>query len=177
MYTIQDKIACYDKHQNIKLAATELGMKWQTLYYQLKKAGHKITGNKAKYGSDKDKLASRGEQEFLNLVPYAKDMNQTKYQANYDFEVKGLKVDVKASTLRQIGKNQNRFCFSIKRQEMFADFVVCFCYNDGELESCLLLPQEAIKYTKTISLTKNGKWADYQITPQEIKAFFDEWDI
>lgn len=177
MYSIQEKIACYDKHQNIKNAALELGLKWQTLYYQLKKAGHKIIGNKAKYGSDKDKLASRAEQEFLNLIPYAKDMNQEKFQAHYDFEVKGLKVDVKASTLKKISQNQQRYVFSIKRQEMLADFVVCFCYEDGELDDCLLLPKEAIKYTKTISFTKGGKWAEYQITPQEIKAFFDEWDI
>lgn len=177
MHNIQEKIACYDRHQNIKLAATELGMKWQTLYYQLKKAGHKIIGNKAKYGSDKDKLASRAEQDFLSLIPYAKDMNQEKFQAHYDFEVKGLKVDVKASTLRKISKNQSRFCFSIKRQEMLADFVVCFCYNNGEPDCCLLLPSEAIKYTQTISFTKNGKWAEYQITPQELKEFFDEWDI
>ncbi|CAL9963606.1 hypothetical protein VPHF99_0085 [Vibrio phage F99] len=36
----------YDKHKNLKIAAEELGMVWQTLYWNLNKVRHPVTGDK-----------------------------------------------------------------------------------------------------------------------------------
>ena len=36
----------YDKHKNLKLAASEIGLKWQTLYSRLKNQGVNIIGDK-----------------------------------------------------------------------------------------------------------------------------------
>lgn len=51
----------YEKHKNLKLAAEELGIKWQYLYVILRKEGVAVCGDKSRYGSDKDRLA-----EFFN---------------------------------------------------------------------------------------------------------------
>ena len=56
----------YEKHKNLKLAANELGVKWQTLYVQLRNRGVPITGDKSRYGSDKDRLAARAELKTRN---------------------------------------------------------------------------------------------------------------
>ena len=49
----------YSRHMNLKLAAHELGMKRQTLYYRLKRAGVPVVGDKLRHGSDRDRLAAR----------------------------------------------------------------------------------------------------------------------
>lgn len=36
----------YDKYKNLKLAAEELGIKWQLLYTYLRSANHPVTGDK-----------------------------------------------------------------------------------------------------------------------------------
>lgn len=48
----------YDKHKNLKLAANEIGLKWQTLYCMLKNQGINIIGDKLRYGSDRDKMGT-----------------------------------------------------------------------------------------------------------------------
>lgn len=40
--TIQEMKSAYDKHKNLKLAADDIGMKWQTLYWYLKRENHPI---------------------------------------------------------------------------------------------------------------------------------------
>lgn len=175
---IEQMKSVYDKHLHLKNAADELGMKWQTLYWYLQKAGHPVTGNKARYGSKTDKLASRAEVDFKRLVPNAKDMNEAKYQSKYDFEIYGLKVDVKASTLKEYCKNKSlcRYSFNVKKQEMLADFIVAFGYNKGELEKCYLFPKEHIRFMTTISISNGkSKWQDFEVAPKELKPFFDNY--
>lgn len=38
------------------------------------------------------------ENVFKSTVPFAKDLNEDKFQSPVDFDVKGYKVDVKCST-------------------------------------------------------------------------------
>ena len=71
-----DIAAAYNKHKNLKLAADELGVKWQTLYVQLRKLNIPVTGDKLKYGSNRDRLAARAEIEFQRLVPFAINQNK-----------------------------------------------------------------------------------------------------
>ena len=105
-------------------------------------------------------------------------MNEVKYQSKYDFEIYGMKVDVKASTLKGHCKNQDlrRYSFSVKKQEMLADFIVAFGYNNGELEKCYLFPKEHIRFMTTISISNGkSKWQDFEIAPEELKPFFDNY--
>ena len=37
---MEEEIRVYEKHKNLKIAANELGVKWQSLYIRLKKAGN-----------------------------------------------------------------------------------------------------------------------------------------
>ncbi|AUR94316.1 hypothetical protein NVP1193O_185 [Vibrio phage 1.193.O._10N.286.52.C6] len=90
----------YDKHKNLKLAAEELGMVWQTLYYNLNKVGHPVTGDKERYGSPTDKMTKAMEDKFKLLVPHAEDYNKDKFQALIDFKVGAYLWTLKAPQRR-----------------------------------------------------------------------------
>ena len=185
--TIEDMKKCYDKHKNLKLAAKDIGMAWQTLYWNLNKEGHPVTGDKDRYGSLTDKLAKTTEDLFKYTIPFAEDFNEGKFQAKVDFNVKGLLVDVKSSTKKDGYKNNPkknssfRWAFSSKVQEDSADFLVCYCYsgydadNFGEVEKILLIPKEFFKNKQSISVScLKSKWYDFEVTEKELKDFFLE---
>ena len=177
----------YDKYQNLKLAAKELGIAWQNLYVYLREVNHPVTGNKEKYGAPTDKLARYTEKKFKTLVPYAEDHNTEKFQAKMDFTVKGLKVDVKASTKKDGYKNNPRknasfrwaFCVKVQ-EECQADFLVCYCFegfdadNYEGVERILLIPQEFFNNMQSISVScRKSKWFDFEVTEDGLKDFFD----
>jgi hypothetical protein len=174
------QIQAYEKHKNLKIAANELGMKWQTLYVHLKKNNIPVTGDKLRYGSDTDRLAARAELLFQKLVPYAEDQNALKFQSKIDFVVgvDGVKVDIKAATLKQGCKayTAKRWSFSVKKQELIADYIVCFAFYDLDGHKTFLLPSELIRNYQTISISENGKskWNQYEITDDDLLIFFNE---
>jgi hypothetical protein len=162
---------------NLKLAAAELGVQWQTLYVQLKRAGVAVIGDKLRYGSDRDRLGAVGEQEFLRLVPDAKNMNAVEFQSKYDFEVYGHKVDVKASMPRQLNRRfaALSWAFSFKKQSLICDFICCFCMReDRTIDRVLLVPKEFFAGLQTVSVSCAGqsKWLDYEIPQDELAKFF-----
>lgn len=167
----------YRKHLNLKLAVEELGIKWQTLYVRLRNQGIPVTGDKQRYGSDKDRLAARAELEFKKLVPFASDQNQVKFQSKFDYLVGVEKVDIKAATLKKGSKKleAKRWSFSVKKQEFCADFIVCFAFNENSYR-VFLIPGELIRNYKTISISENGnsKWLQYEVSPDEIGEFFTD---
>ena len=176
MTNLPDFVNAYRKHKNLKIAANELGIKWQDLYIKLCAFGEPVNGDKARYGSDSDKFAAKGEALFKSLVPSALDMNRNKFQSKYDFEVSGLKIDVKCSTKRlpSINSKQKRWAFSVKKQRLIADLVVCFGYDDDgrTVETCLAIPGDICRNHGTISLScRGGKWADYAINTEELNNF------
>lgn len=175
---MQPEILAYRKHMNLKLAAAELGMAWQTLYVRLRRIGEPVVGDKLRHGSCRDKLAAKAEQEFHALVPFALSTNAKKFQAKYDFDVCGFKVDVKAARKKQ--KHQKftalSWSFSFKKQSLVCDFICCFCIgDDGETEKVLLVPSEFFRGIQTVAVSCAGgsKWLDYEVNPQELKTFFE----
>lgn len=173
------EVLAYRKHMNLKLAASELGIAWQTLYVRLKKLGEPVVGDKLRYGNDRDKLAAKAEVLFKALVPYAVDHNRLQFQAKYDFDVAGFKVDVKASKPRQLHKKFSAlsWAFSFKRQALVCDFIVCFCMDeDGAAEHILLVPSEFFRGLQTVSVSRDGgsKWLQYKISSEELAPFFAE---
>lgn len=168
----------YEKHKNLKLSADELGMKWQNLYYHLRKNGIDVVGDKSKYGSDSDKLAAKAELNFLRIVPFANYNNKQKFQSKVDFNINGLNIDIKSSELHFSSKkfSSKRWAFSLKKQELIADFFVAFGYEN---ENCtiFLFPSEIIKNYQTVSINPYGKskWLQYVVTEDELHDFFKEW--
>lgn len=170
----------YARHKNLKLAAGELGVSWQSLYATLRAAGVSVSGDKGRYGSDRDKFAARAERDFLRLVPAAIDRNAGTWQAQVDFLVGGLCVDVKASrpAARQSPKSSAMsWAFSLRRQAGKCDFFCCMCYSaDEELRHVLLLPTEIVDGMQHLSIPCSGKskWVDYEVQPHELAPFFAE---
>jgi hypothetical protein len=167
----------YAKHKNLKLAASEIGVKWQTLYCRLKAQGVAVTGDKLRYGTDRDRLGVYGEQLFLSLVPFAKNANDEQFQSKVDFEVNGFKVDVKAGKPRQLNKRfpALAWSFSFKRQTLHADFIVCFCLDESkDIEHILLVPKEFFAGLQTVSVSRKGlsKWLDYEVSKEDLAHFF-----
>lgn len=171
-------IESYNRLKNLKLVGVELGIPWQTVYVQLRKADVPVTGDKSRYGSATDRLAVKAENEFHSLVPFAKNNNQMKYQAKVDFSVNGVGVDVKGATLKQGCKRfaARRWAFFVRKQEQVAEFIVCFAFLDDGNYRVFLIPGEMIHYYQSISISENGKskWLDYEINPNELKPFFKE---
>lgn len=175
--SIETMKAAYDKHKNLKIAASEIGMKWQTLYWYLKRENYPIVGDKSAYGSAKDKFAARAESDFKRIVPMATDMNKETYQSKYDFKINGLKIDIKASNLNHgiNGSKYMRWAFSLRRQEMFADFVVGMAYKNNELCKLFLFPSEQIRFRQTITISERGskRWSEFEISDIDLKEFFE----
>ncbi len=172
-----NEVETYRRIRNLKLAAAELGIPWQTLYVRLKKAGEPVTGDKLRYGNDRDKLSATAEAEFLRLVPKAKAMNAIRWQSKHDFEIGKLMVDVKASMPRQLNKKYaaRSWSFSFKKQSMTCDFICCFCFDDDRsVRHILLVPSEFFTGLQTVSVSCGGqsKWLDYSIKPQDLAPFF-----
>ncbi len=163
-------IESYRRLRNLKLVGLELGIPWQTVYVHLRNAGEPVIGSKSRYGSDKDRLAAKAESEFLRLVLKAIDQNKSEFQSKIDFYVNGYGVDIKAST-----KHQDRWAFSLKKQERLADFFVCFAYNEDDSYRILLIPGDVCRTYQTISASAltTSKWWDYQIDPASLASFFD----
>lgn len=174
----------YRELKNLKLVGAELGMPWQTVYWRLKRASEPVTGDKARYGSDTDRLAARGERWFQRVIPEAVDQNATSYQAKVDFLVFGRGVDVKTSRPRISPARQHfQWCWSVKKQESVADFFVCIALtsraDDAGVFKALVIPGELARTYQTIRMSHDGKrllgkWADYACTSAELRTFFQE---
>ena len=130
----------YDKYRNLKLAAEELGMAWQTLYWHLSSVDHPVIGDKEAYGSPTDKMAKALEDYFNKIVPEAVPYNASKFQAPMDFSVNGYSVDIKSATKKNGYKSNPRknpsfrWAFSTKVQEKSSDFMVMFCMEGYSCE-------------------------------------------
>ncbi len=170
----------YAKHKNLKIAATELGIPWQTLYVRLRNQGVAVTGDKERYGSLSDQLAVKAEALFQKLVPFASNKNANQWQAKYDFLVGGsIRVDVKASKRKRQSKRSQamRWSFLFARQSYECDFFCCFCLTeDGEsVEKIILIPHEIAQGLQTMSVPcgSRGKWSDFEVASADLSEFFE----
>jgi hypothetical protein len=169
---------CIDSYaltKNLKVTEKETGIPWQTVYWHLKKAGVSVVGDKSRYGSDSDRLAALAEDEFIKLVPFSVNNNLIRFQSHIDFSVGKVGVDVKASRLHKSNKasDKTRWSFSVKKQELSADFMVLFGYEDDQY-TLFLIPNEMVRHYQTISISphKKGKWHDYEISKDGLTEFF-----
>lgn len=173
----QKCIEAYERHKHLGLAAQEVGIPWQTVYVHLRNADVSVTGDKARYGSDSDRLATRGEEYFKSFVPFAEDQNKKQFQPKFDFLVNGHKVDVKSSSQRKSNKAAKtlRWAFYSKKQESTADFFVLIGFTKDDPTHVWLIPGEISRKYTTISISQSasgGKWWDYAINPNHLADFF-----
>lgn len=172
-------IESYSRLKNLHLVAREIGIPWQTVYVRLRGAGISVTGDKKRYGSETDKLAAKGEAIFQRMVPFAENQNDTRWQPEVDFIVRGMTVDVKTSRLTSANYKfkSKRWGFSLKKQQLKADFFVCLALNEssGEVEHLLLIPGEMVRDIQTVSLSQNpnGKWLRFKISADDLRGFFE----
>jgi hypothetical protein len=168
----------YSRLKNLKLVEKETFIPWQTVYWHLKKAGIQVTGDKALYGSSKDKFAHIGEQFFSRVIPYAENQNLISFQPKIDFIVKGYGVEIKSAKFTSTGNNK-RWAFSLKKQNKVADFFILMAFNDAgnEILHYFLIPNELLrKEMQTISVSQNinhTKWKDFLISEKELQEFFE----
>lgn len=173
----QQCIASYQRLKNLKLVGEEVGIAWQNVYVHLKKAGVQVTGDKARYGCAKDRLANYAERLFATDVPSAIDSNAVQFQAAIDFHVFGWSVDVKAATLLAWKGDAARWGFCINKQKDKADFFVLYAFDGQETKSVqhvFLMPNEIATAKTTISVpsTMQSKWADYEVDRGDLAGFF-----
>ena len=166
----EDCVKSYREIKNLKLVANKLGIPWQTVYVYLREMGEPVSGDKLRYGSDTDRFAAKAERKFHELVPFAISQNEKKFQSKVDFMVGDQKIDVKASNFKN-----NRWAFSLKKQENIADFFVCFAFDDVGGYRTVMIPGDMCRKIQTISLgaKRSTKWWDYEIDPDEITLFFE----
>jgi len=171
MDVTEECVESYRRLRSLKCVGAEIGIPWQTVYVHLRKAGEPVTGDKLHYGSDTDRLAARAEQYFADLVPFAKDMNLTKFQAKYDALVHGHRVDIKAARLLR-----GSWAFSLKKQQRIADFFVAFAYNEeGEQPlHVLLFPGDCVRHYSTIRAVEGNRWWSYRLSESELTSFMDQ---
>ena len=172
----------YAKHKNLKIAAEEIGIRWQTLYCRLIKQGVKVTGDKSRYGSNRDKLAFFAENHFSRIISYAKNMNEHEWQSKYDFLCGSLRVDVKCSMPRKLNHHSDRlsWAFSFKRQNFECELIVCFCFDENKnIEKILAIPMEFFNGVQTISVPIKGesKWHDYAVSENELLTMINDLNI
>jgi hypothetical protein len=168
----------YEELANIKLVADKTGIKWQTVYWYLKKAGVEVKGNKAIYGSTKDKFAHKGEEYIQKILPSAINQNLYSFQPKVDFIIGDKSLEIKSGKLT-ITKNP-RWCFSLKKQKKIADYFILLAFDpEGkDVIHHFMIPNELlIDNLQTISITKNinhSKWSDFLIPKEELTEFFEE---
>ena len=180
MPSINDKIELcvleYSKTPNIKTVADKTGIKWQTVYWYLKKASVEVKGDKSIYGSVKDRFAHNGENYIQKILPSAINQNLFSFQPKIDFKINNKSLEIKSSKFSIKGK---KWSFSLKKQKKIADYFIMLAFNsDGsEIIHHFMIPNELLADTlKTISISKNiesSKWKDFLISKNELIEFFE----
>lgn len=181
MLSINEKInLCsqeYSKTPNIRIVADETGIKWQTVYWYLKKAGVEVKGDKSIYGSIKDKFAHNGEKYIQKILPSAINQNLFCFQPKVDFKIGNKSLEIKSSKF--ITKDK-RWTFSLKKQKKIADYFILLAFdcNGVNVIYHFMIPNELlISSLQTISISENinnSKWKDFLISKDDLIEFFEE---
>lgn len=153
----------------LKNICDQLAVPPYVAYMWIKQAGRQVPMSAANICGANIRKGMLGEKKFLELVPDALDMNRSIQNNNpgYDFDYKGLKIDVKTSTLNDRGK------WSI-RIKSDADCIVAFLGKNEKLKdnetTILLLPVGLLPQKNTIHPQSNTavKYSDFVVKPEEL---------
>ena len=190
-------IEAYLRTGSVKAACAEVGMMPYNAYIILKTAGVMKIEDKRNYGTTIQRYAADAEAEFQKLVPFAMPANKVIRANNpiYDFDVQGMKVDVKLCIDRPskqrksvIDKNGNsklvkggsNYAFNTANhhdKDGHPDFYAVFICDSGKISKgyrVLLIPDELVGDAKTVNFSKDEKadWWNFEIQPSELAQFF-----
>lgn len=181
MSRITEKCAeIYRRGNDINAVALETGLPWHIAYVHLKNAGVLNIETRMVNGGANDRMGAFYESEFQRLVPAAKCRNDFRRQANYDFTVGGLKIEVKSSSLYTAPSGRKHWKFQVmtrKQRLRTADFYVGFGRNrndDFKDYSIFLYPAEVLRGGNVnVGADGSGEWARYRVSPPHLTEFFD----
>ena len=138
--------------------------------------------DRIEYGNRAGMLGAKAEELFQKYVPTAIDANSLYRRNNpgFDFEYKGLTIDVKYSSLRNNSKAPHRQ-WGI-RCKGDRDFIVAFLEREpnSELDDpiILIIPYGMLSFLaeNTLHFFENNEiFLTYQVLPEQLREILEEY--
>ena len=166
---------CGDFYESIKRS----GLPILTAHKILLRSGVLKIQDKIKYSSEAGKKGGEAEEYFQKLVSEAIDANKYWRKNNpvFDFNFKGLNIDVKFSSITK--KSENNISWSIRaRGEQ--DITVAFLEKDKDTRLIepfiLFIPKQFVTQKNTISVAKNGDYFKmFQVKEKDLIKQLEEY--
>ncbi|MDR2733395.1 MAG: hypothetical protein LBC99_01980 [Spirochaetota bacterium] len=178
MYSREGVLRAYAELGALREACERTGCPPYIAYIWLKKARALKPDEATRYGTDGAKLGALAEKEFQRLVPEAMSANGQlqKNCPSFDFDIRGITVDVKYSSITSRGAWQ---FVTAKHKELKPDFFAVFCaLTEKGLDGgyrLFLIPAEFTDNTMKICFTpgneKNPVF-DYEVEPRNLAKTF-----
>lgn len=137
--------------------------------------------DKVRYGSAGGKVGGEAEELFQKLIPEAIDANKFWKKNNpiFDFNYKGLNIDIKYSSIRERGKTNISWCVRAAGEQ---DLTVCFLESKAgkKLKDAyiLILHKQFISQKGTVWISKTGDYFTmFQVKKKDLKKELDEYVI
>jgi len=179
-YTKQAVCEAYKKTVNFNETVSMTGCPPYVAYLWLKKEKLLSVSDGMKLGTLGGERGASAEREFMKLVPDAMYANGV-IQGNcpsFDFDVYGILVDVKYSSLNADGLYLFR---ASKNKALQPDFYAVFCVDPGHKElsagyRLFLIPAAFVTaLSGRINLkTEGSQYWQYEVRPEKLASIFSE---
>lgn len=166
---------------DFKEAVRRSGLPAYVAHIKLLGSGVLKIKDKIEYGNKAMMLGGKAEELFQKYVPTAIDANKL-YRMNnpgFDFEYKGLTIDVKYSSLRNKRKENKTNNWAI-RCSGERDFIVAFLESNPKQELknpiILLIPYGMLSFNANVQLyfSENSEiFQTYQVLPEQLVEILD----
>jgi hypothetical protein len=179
MYSRESVLQAYAETGSLKEACARTGAPPYIAYIWLKKAKVLKTEEAIRYGTPGANLGAQAEQEFQRLVPKALNANGhlQKNCPSFDFDIHGITVDVKYSSILGCGAWKLETARWKKlRPDFFAAF---FATTDKGLQGgyrVFLIPSDVVNNRSRIYIKPgnlNNPLFVYEINPLDLAKTFD----
>ena len=177
-----DIVDIYLECNDFKEAVRRSGLPAYVAHIKLIGSGVLKLKDKIKYGNKSNILGAKAEELFPKYVPTAIDANSLYRRNNpgFDFEYKGLTIDVKYSSLRRKSKAPKRqWSFRCKGD---SDFIVAFLERDTDSELkepiILIIPYGMLSFLAEDTLhifEFSDIFLTYQVLPEQLREILEEY--
>lgn len=168
-------IECGDFYESVRKS----GLPILTAHKILLRSGILKIQDKIKYGSEAGKKGGEAEEYFQKLVPEAIDANKYWKKNNpiFDFNFKGLNIDVKYSSITvRSEKNINWWVRAKGTQDITVAFLEREKGKALDKPNILLIPQQFITQKCMIYISKNGDYFKmFQVKEQDLVKELEEY--
>jgi hypothetical protein len=177
-----DIVDIYLECGNFQEAVRRSGLPAYVAHIKLIGSGVLKLQDKIKYGNKSNMLGAKAEELFQKYVPTAIDANRL-YRTNnpgFDFEYKGLTIDVKYSSLRRKSKSPHRQ-WSV-RCKGDRDFIVAFLEREPNSElnepMILIIPYGMLSFEAedTLHFFESSEiFKTYQVLPEQLVEILEDY--